>query len=262
MMNVDISSATVCMLPADSVRNPMIFPAPLPFRVMVLPAAALAEATVAAMAEVYLAHYDGSSEELFRHDLLDKDDVVLMYHDKRLVGFTTLKTWETSWRERPVRVVFSGDTIVERAHWGQPALSFACIARIGQIRRARPDVPLYWFLIVKGHRTFKYLSVFAYSFFPHWKQAHPDLQGLAAQLARERFGEFYDREKGVIHFPSSRGHLKAEIAEARAEELLKPSTRFFLQKNPGYRQGDELVCLCELETDNLKPLAARIFNGH
>ena len=42
-------------------------------------------------------------------------------------------------------------------------------------------------------------------------------------------------------------------------ELEKPSTRYFMQRNPGYRQGDELVCLCEVAASNLKPLAQRVF---
>lgn len=32
-----------------------------------------------------------------------------------------------------------------------------------------------------------------------------------------------------------------------------------MQRNPGYRQGDELVCLCEVAASNLKPLAQRVF---
>jgi hypothetical protein len=33
--------------------------------------------------------------------------------------------------------------------------------------------------------------------------------------------------------------------------------RFFLTRNPGYREGDELVCLAELAAANMRSLAAR-----
>ncbi|MDR3159239.1 MAG: hypothetical protein LBU11_09600 [Zoogloeaceae bacterium] len=222
---------------------------------------ALPEAVVAAMTDLYLAWYDGTSPELFRGDLREKDEAILLYHENRLVGFTALQTWNTEWRGKPARIVYSGDTIVDRPHWGQQALAFAWIARVGRIQREAPESPLYWFLLVKGHRTFKYLSVFGKRFFPHWQEDCPELRALAEQLAREKFGACYDPQSGVVHFPVSRGHMKAGISEPRPEELTKPAARFFLRRNPGYRQGDELVCLCALEAANMKPLAARIFSA-
>ncbi|MDR1935323.1 MAG: hypothetical protein LBS49_07050 [Candidatus Accumulibacter sp.] len=211
------------------------------------------------MAALYLAHYDGSSEALFCRDLREKDEVVLLYCAEELAGFSAFKCYTASWRGQPVRVVYSGDTVVARQHWGQQALAFAWITRMGEIRRQAPETPLYWFLLVKGHRTFKYLSVFGKSFFPHWQLQRPDLRALAEELASARFGKDYDPASGIVRFPDSRGRLRADIAAPRAEELAKPGTRFFLRKNPGYAQGDELVCLCELVSANMKPLAARLF---
>jgi len=34
---------------------------------------------------------------------------------------------------------------------------------------------------------------------------------------------------------------------------------FFLRSNPGYTSGDELVCLTELTSGKLRPLARRVF---
>lgn len=219
----------------------------------------LPDATIQAMSALYLDNYDGSSESLFRGDLAGKDEALLLYCGNELVGFTTLQILSATWRGSPVRIVYSGDTIVAPPHWGQQALAFAWIARVGGIKAAAPDAPLYWFLLVKGHRTYKYLSVFGKSFFPHWETRRDDLQDLAEQLASARFGSDYDPASGVVRFPQSRGHLKAALADATPEENSKAATQFFFQKNPGYRIGHELVCLCELELSNMKPLAARIF---
>jgi hypothetical protein len=223
------------------------------------PVTRLTDEIVHVMADLYLTNFDGSSEALFRADLTDKDEVILLFHEGELAGFTALKIFGVSWQGCPVRVVYSGDTIVAPAHWGQQALAFAWIARVGEIKAEAPTVPLYWFLLVKGHRTFKYLYVFGNSFHPHWAQPREDLKALADHLSAERFGQDYDRASGVVRFPVSRGHLKAAIADASAQEMTKPSTRFFFSRNPGYREGHELVCLCELEASNMRPLAARIF---
>lgn len=221
----------------------------------------LTDDTVRSMADLYLQHYDGSSDALFRQDLAEKDQAILLYSAQQLVGFTTLKVFQHAWQQGPIRIVYSGDTIVSPAHWGQQKLAFAWIAQIGRIKRQAPHLPLYWFLLVKGHRTFKYLAVFGKSFFPHWAQDRSDLQPLAEQLAREKFGALYNAGTGIVEFPQSRGHLCDALAQASAEELGKPATRFFLARNPGYRCGHELVCLCELELSNMMPLTARIF-GH
>jgi len=219
----------------------------------------LLDAIILAMSKLYLENYDGSSEAVFRSDLAEKDEAILLFCNERLVGFTTLKVYEAVWRSAPVRFVYSGDTIVSPQNWDQQKLTFAWISRIGKIKQSAPALPLYWFLLVKGHRTFKYLSVFGNSFFPHWSECREDLKTLADQLASARFGSDYDPETGVVNFPVSRGHLKAEIAHASREEMTKAATQFFFEKNPNYYIGNELVCICELEEHNMKPMAARIF---
>ncbi len=212
-----------------------------------------------AMVALYLSNYEGSSRSLFLGDLQNKDEAILLLSNHELLGFTTLKMYEDEWKDSPIRLVYSGDTIVHPKHWGQQELAFAWIARIGQIKSERPEIPLYWFLLVKGHRTFKYLPVFGKSFFPHWSIDREDLKPLADRLATEKFGAEYNPRTGVVEFSQSRGHLKDEIAEATPAELSKPATQFFFQRNPGYRKGHELVCVCELELHNMKPLTARIF---
>lgn len=209
--------------------------------------------------ELYLKYYDGSDQQQVLDDLSDKREVLLLYHRTTLVGFTTLQVYVHQWTGRPIRVVYSGDTIVEKSHWGQQALAFRWISHMAEIKAEDPDKPLYWFVIIKGHRTFKYLPTFGKSFHPHWSIDRSDLKPLADYLARDKFGDAYNEETGVVEFSQSLGHLKQEIAYPSEEEMSKESVQFFLKKNPNYLRGHELVCLCELEEQNMKPLTKRIF---
>lgn len=229
------------------------------YRSILVAVSALSPEIVQRMSELYLDNYEGSSQARFLEDLHEKDEVLLLDFQGALVGFTTLVVYEVTWKNQPVRIVYSGDTIVSPRHWGQQELAFSWIERIGQIKRESPSTPLYWFLLVKGHRTFKYLPVFGKTFFPHWEIDRSDLKPLADQLALAKFGNDYNPAIGVVEFPVSRGHLRPHIAAPSEEELAKASTRFFIKKNPGYTKGYELVCLCELELSNMKPLTARIF---
>jgi hypothetical protein len=219
----------------------------------------LEEEELRRIAKIYLAHYDGSNETLFFSDLKNKTEILLVLHSETVVGFTTLEVYEREWEGKHIRVVYSGDTIVDRAHWGQQALAFAWIARMGELKRIGPGIPMYWFLIVKGHRTYKYLPTFGKSFYPHWTIDRSDLKPLADALAREKFGDNYNSMTGIVEFAESRGHLKNEIAFPTEGEKTKDDVRFFLEKNPNYLRGHELVCLCEITEENMKPLTKRIF---
>jgi hypothetical protein len=224
-----------------------------------VPVHELDDATKSRMASVYLESYDASSEALFLRDLANKDEVLLVYAAGGLVGFTTVRVFEREWQGEHIRVVYSGDTIIERTHWGQQALAFAWISHMGALKREQPGAPLYWFLLVKGHRTFRYLPVFGKSFYPHWSVDRSDLKPLADALAQEMFPDDYNPATGVVEFKQSRGHLKPDLALPSPEELDREGVRYFLDRNPGYRRGHELVCLCEVEEHNMKPLTLRLF---
>ena len=217
--------------------------------------------TRTSMFVLYEQYYGGTAPEIFHADLADKHFVVILRDEAQVLqGFSSLKVWEQELAEEPVRIMYSGDTIVHSDYWGQQALAFTWINFSGALKAEAPDVPLYWFLLVKGHRTYRYLIAFYRVFYPAYNRSTPPhMQAFLDQLATAKFGEFYDPRHGIVHFPTSRGHLKDNWADIPEKDLRRPDVQFFLERNPGYAQGDELVCLTELSSDNQKPLAARLF---
>ncbi len=226
------------------------------------PVSSLDDATVTAMFDLYRSYYDAASARLFASDLREKDFVVVLRDEQdALAGFSTLALIDLMTDRRRLRAIYSGDTIIDRVHWGTQALSFAWLRFAGEVKAQVPDCPLYWFLIVKGHRTYRYLSAFSIDFYPHWREATPAwARTVMTLLAHRRFADAYDADRGIVSFPQSRGHLKAEWASVTAEERARPDVAFFLERNPGYTRGDELICLTELASGNLRPLARRVFD--
>lgn len=216
-----------------------------------------------AMWDLYRRFYAGTHRALFDADLAQKDSLLLLRDGaQRIQGFSTIAVSETEHEGRTIRYVFSGDTIVDREYWGSQALAFSWLRYVGGLKCEQPEVPLYWFLIVKGHRTYRYLPAFAREFYPHWERATPaPIAALMTTLARERFGSAYDEASGVIRYPESHGHLAAPFAEATEREASREDVAFFLKRNAGYRKGDELVCLCELSSENMRPLSRRLFES-
>jgi hypothetical protein len=226
------------------------------------PISSLDEAVVRSMYAVFARHYDATSLSLFQKDLNNKDYAVVIRSEdgNAIVGFSTLAVMDTTLEGLPLRAIYSGDTIIDQAYWGTQSLSFNWLRFAGSIKAQAPETMLCWFLIVKGHRTYRYLSTFSRDFYPHWEHATtPWARRVMETLARKRFGEAFDAERCIVSFPESRGHLKSTLADVAADEAARPDVAFFLRQNPGYRQGDELVCVTELSLDNLRPLARRLF---
>ncbi len=221
--------------------------------------AALSDDDVARMFALYATYYDGTNCALFAADLAGKSHVIELMADGVLVGFSTLAVLPFEHRGTANLALFSGDTIIDQAHWGEQALVAAFCRYAGRLRAQR-DVPLYWLLISKGYRTYRYLSLFARSYYPQHAASTPaSMQERLHALAQRKFGAAYDATTGVVRFPQSRGHLKPAWADVRDHLRTHDVVRFFLDRNPGYASGDELVCLTELAAANLRSFARRAF---
>jgi hypothetical protein len=222
--------------------------------------AELTDADVRAMYDLYRSYYDATSPELFRSDLDGKSHVIELLCDGVLRGFSTLAVLEVETPGECTRAIFSGDTIIDPAFWGEQALVRAFCHFAGRIKLLAPAAPLYWLLISKGYRTYRYLSAFAHRYYPHHSNTTPEpVRTRMELLARAKFGEHFDIQRGIVCFPESRGHLKAEWAQIRDPLRDHPVVRFFLERNPRYHEGQELVCLTELADDNLRSFARHAF---
>ncbi len=197
----------------------------------------------------------------FKSDIANKSRIILLENEGKIVGFSTFSHYLFSYLGQEVAVLFSGDTILDRPYWGQQTLASAWLREAAAVAKLYPEHELYWFLIVKGHRTYRYLPTFAEQFVPDWRsdKQDPFLTGLRDALAKDRFGSAYDMSTGVISFGGALDQLRPPWSEPSARERLRPDVDFFLQSNPEYRRGDELACLCRISAENMNPMARRIF---
>lgn len=207
----------------------------------------LSEAKRAQMAEIYFQSYAGSDAQRFFTDLQNKDEVLLLKFSGHVIGFSTIQIYQHA----DAIIIYSGDTIVMPEHWKQQVLHKAWINRMALLKQENPDLPVYWLLLVKGLRTYKYLKVFAKTFYPNWKKLEPKLKHLADSLAAEKFGSLYNPQTGVVECPEHYGYLQASLANISPTLHTKPEVNFFMQKNPHYARGHELVCLCEISPENV-----------
>lgn len=206
-------------------------------------------------------YYGGGDARTFRADLAAKTDLIVLTERGVLRGFSTLaqQAFRTPAHGEGL-AIFSGDTIIDHEHWGEQSLARSFCRYAGALKGRHPTRPLYWFLISKGYRTYRYLQAFARTYYPRAEvDTPPDMQHLMDVLARDRFGSAYHPELGIVRFEPVRGYLRAPWSGVREGLRQRPEVRFFLERNSGYVAGDELVCLTELDADNLRAAARREF---
>jgi hypothetical protein len=204
------------------------------------------------------AHFHGVTRERFTADLAEKDWILILEEDGQPRGFSTLRIYETEGPDgEPLTVVYSGDTLMERGAAATAALPKSWIAAVRALRERHPRGRLLWLLLTSGFRTYRFLPVFWREFWPRPGEATPaEVQSLLDHLARERFGPLYNA--GIVRFPEPQV-LREGLDEVPEGRLADPHIAFFLEKNPGWIRGDELVCLTELAEGNLTPAGRRMW---
>lgn len=223
-------------------------------------------------------HFEGVTPVQFRRDLDEKHWVLRLRREGRLLGFTTVQVFRTVHDGRPVNVIYSGDTITDRELWSSPVLARSWIAMIRHIQhrhrsdgstsaphsaphsahQSTPDETWYWLLLSSGYRTYRFLPVFWESFWPRHDMATPArTQQLLEQLALERFGAQFDAHAGLVRFEHPQ-RLRGELADVPEGKRHDPHVAFFLARNAGHADGDELVCLTDLGDHNLTAAGRRM----
>jgi hypothetical protein len=206
-------------------------------------------------------HYVNVRRPFFDADLNEKQWVIEVCESAggRLCGFSTQRLMEVEVEGRPVTALFSGDTIIEREHWGDQALAHIWGGLALSLIDAHPGAELYWFLISKGYKTYRFLPVFFHEFYPRCDFATPvNAKSVIDALARARYPDEYDEAAGVIRTTAWQYRLRAGLADITSERLADPHVRFFQERNPGHLRGDELCCLAPLTRANFTRAAYRV----
>lgn len=205
--------------------------------------------TMRRMYEIYSGYYENISLDLFCRDMAEKDGVFLVAErsTKRVVGFSTMKTLDMEVDGRIVRGVFSGDTILEKAYWGNKALHMAFFLRVIREKLRHPTRPLFWLLISKGYKTYLLMANNFLNYYPSPEQDCEKLASLVDRYCDELFREYYCAEKKLLDFGSGYTHLKSDVAGITDDmRQNNEKIQFFETRNPTWERGTELPCIGEV----------------
>lgn len=198
-------------------------------------------------------YYNNMDETKFLDDLNEKDKVIILRDAKSgsIKGFSTLMYMHLKILNKPIKAIYSGDTVIEKDSWGTMEL----VRSFGQclLDLAREDSPAvkYWFLISKGYKTYFYLPLNFNSFFPCFNKSTPNWEKMVLDgLGQMKFGRRYIPHKGIISHKVRSQSVRRLVADITPDQLKDPHINFFAQCNPGYPKGDQLACIAELNEKN------------
>jgi len=213
-----------------------------------------------ALMENYFLNVTGNK---FENDLGEKERVILLRDENNsIVGFSTVKLMRVEVFGREVVAIFSGDTVVDKSCWGERAL----VKKLGEyfieVIEENPESYCCWYLISKGYKTYRYLPLYFHEFYPGLKKVTPIFeQKIIKTLSEKKYPGKYNQKTGVINFNSKAECLREGIAEVTQSRLKDPHVSFFVLKNPGHANGNELACIGLLTKENLTKTFYKIVTG-
>ncbi len=203
-------------------------------------------------------YYEHMGRSVFENDLYEKQWVILLEDptDRVVRGFSTQMILDVVVDGRPVRALFSGDTIVDHEHWAQNPLAQVWGQFALSLIDANGSAQLYWFLITKGYKTYRFLPVFFEEFYPRYTGPTPAWASrMIDALGRYKYPAAYHSGAGIVRADDFGCRLRAEVAEITNRRLRDPHVQFFAEKNSGHARGNELCCIAPLTRENFTSAA-------
>ena len=203
-------------------------------------------ADVLKMYGIFQRYYENSDLDTFLRDMSKKTGIFLLRRrtDQEIVGFSTVAKMDLVIDGRPIKGVFSGDTIIDRDYWGSRALPLAFFLYLVRVVLRHPLTPVFWLLISKGYKTYLLLANNFFRFYPHPENRYQQYQPIIPQYCERLFPGYYRAERGILDFGHEYQRLKADVAPINDEvRRSSPEAAFFEACNPDWQRGTELPCI-------------------
>ncbi len=200
------------------------------------------------MFNIFDRYYENANLETFTKDLSKKTGAFIVTNKSsgKIVGFSTWAEYEFDYKGKKALGIFSGDTILEKAYWGDKSLQNAFGKRILILAILNLYRPAFWLLISKGYKTYMLLANNFYVHYPHYKNKYPHLKAAVNEYAKFLYPEYFNPETGLLDFGETYQRLKGDVASISDEERQNPKIEFFEKINPTWDKGTELICIGSL----------------
>lgn len=208
-------------------------------------------------------YFDNVVPEVFLSDLAEKDWIILIRDDQGKVhGFSTIQLIWLKLELINHLYLFSGDTIIREEVRNNQSLAVAFIHFMYSLLKQFPSNPIFWFLISKGYRTYRFLPMYFKEYFPVHDKSIPEYYQQALDtVALFKYGQQYHPKEHLIRYNEPRDYLNPLHAQIPNGRLKDPDIEYFSRINPMFYKGEELTCIASIHASNFKPIISKIYNN-
>ncbi len=206
----------------------------------------------------------GVSWDDFMRDFREKEAVMILrkeHAEGEIVGWSSLMVLSLILPGKPdieVRGIYSGDTAVLPEYRSSIGLGVELGRYFMQVYHQFPQHLVCYILISKGWRTYKIMPFFFHEYAPRYdKPTSAQDQAVIDAFGKKKYLHHYSLATGVVTFSPQRLRPGSIDAIPQKHDV---HTQFFLEKNPGYLDGHELVCVARISPDNFTNALKRLLS--
>lgn len=210
-------------------------------------------------------HFDGVSYESFLSDLEEKEYIACLSVSSSIPdqpvmigGFSTMMTKEIIIDGVIQKIVFSGDTIVDHEHRRSFGLG-KCLGTYFLLKLKEGSENLWYVLLSKGCGTYKAMGFMFNEFTPSPSSRNEAEVSIATQFLTEKYHGREIRNQTVLKAGGDAQRLKETSSDLNTNS--DTLDQFFLDINPWYASGDELICIARVHLDNFTKQFKRVLKG-
>lgn len=209
--------------------------------------------------ELLSRHFESVTWGQFNKDFHEKEYVAVLRDGATVVGFSTMAVFPVlAPSGKQFHIAFSGDTAIEFKARNSLGFGITLSSFFREKISEHGDGNVWYVLISKGWRTYKAMEFMFHNFSPSpSRQTDAEESEVMEAFGTTRYPHRFVKEHQI---------LRAKVGDQRlrdtSPDLFIPHTElgdFFVQRNPGFKEGDELICVARLSYSNFTERFKRCF---
>lgn len=211
------------------------------------------------MLSLVQSYYAELNEAIFLRKLTQKDLIVFLKDKELIIGFTAIELINFVFNGEQIKIVLAEETVISKEYWHQQNLSLLWLQPIFALREQEKHKKWYWIVPASNYLSYQAMTLFFPEFYPRRNQVMPSkMKQLVHDFSRWKYKQGFDAVKGTVSFKNLGISLTKELSDVMFEKFDDPHMRYFISKNPYYHQGDHLICLAEINQENITPFGESI----
>lgn len=196
--------------------------------------------------------FTDATREGFEQSFTNKRDAVLIKDARtsELVGLGGVAVEELPLGDGRCVVIFPGDTLFDPKVRGKSLVQSLGLLYYLECRLKHPTLPVYMVYGTFSYKSYLMLPRNFRTFWPRPDEPTPAReQALLLDVARRFYADVRERPGGALVGRTTK-RLREGVASIDQATLAEPAIRYFHEQNPGYVDGEVLLCLIPLHAAN------------